>query len=83
MLFFQNIFEYDYWTNSQEFSALKDCRKVDQKTLKLMAHILGSEFVWLARLNRDFPEGILFGRNGLLKTVRSPWKKSNKTGLTF
>jgi len=63
--------------------ALKNCRKVDQKTLKLIAHILGSEFVWYGRLTGDLAKANLIWPEWSIENCPVSLKKANTTGLTF
>jgi uncharacterized damage-inducible protein DinB len=48
----QREFDYDDWANREVIAALRQPNP-PLKALRLMAHIVATEFVWLARLNGE------------------------------
>lgn len=46
----QKLFAYDVWLISRILSSLKSTSTLNQKALRLMAHLLVSEKIWLLRL---------------------------------
>ncbi len=48
--YLKRLFEYDDWANLEVVTLLQSTPYAPHKALRLMAHIVGTEFVWLARL---------------------------------
>jgi uncharacterized damage-inducible protein DinB len=48
---YKRLFEHVKWANARILEALKKTDGKPEKALKLFAHVLGAERVWLARLN--------------------------------
>jgi uncharacterized damage-inducible protein DinB len=49
----RRLFKYDRWANRQVAEALAKSVSAPPKSVKWMAHIVGSEAMWLARLTRQ------------------------------
>jgi len=49
--FFQNLFDYDFWANDTIIQNLVKAGNKSDESTRLMAHILGTEQVWLDRLD--------------------------------
>jgi uncharacterized damage-inducible protein DinB len=47
------LFACDDWANREALAALKAARTSPPRPLKLMAHIVGAEWLWLGRLERE------------------------------
>ena len=58
--FLRRLFEYDYWANSRVVENLESVNQKEQP-LKYFSHVLGSQFIWLARLHAQDTSG------------KSPW----------
>lgn len=48
----QRLFQYDAWANRETLHSLKGGQAPEQ-CLRWMAHIVGAEYLWLARLRRE------------------------------
>ncbi len=47
---FQQLFRYDAWANSEVLASLRAAGTPPPRSLKLIAHILGTEYVWFSRI---------------------------------
>jgi uncharacterized damage-inducible protein DinB len=50
---FVRLFRYDDWANREELRALRE--SANAQALRLFAHIIGTEWVWYARLRGEPP----------------------------
>src|SRR5687767_11056038 len=50
---FQTLFEYDAWANREVVAALKKIPSPPPKSVKVAAHIVAAEWLWLNRLHRE------------------------------
>jgi len=46
----RHLFSYDNWANREVIGALSSLSNAPQKAVRLMAHVIGTECVWFARL---------------------------------
>lgn len=46
----QRLFQYDDWANREVVAALEGLPAAPPKAVRLMAHVVATEFVWLVRL---------------------------------
>jgi uncharacterized damage-inducible protein DinB len=49
----RHLFAYDDWANREVIASFKKTGAPPPRSLSLMAHILGAEYVWFARLNQE------------------------------
>jgi len=49
----QHFVNYDYWANRGVLASFKAANPVPQRGLKLLAHIIGAEFIWWARIKGE------------------------------
>jgi uncharacterized damage-inducible protein DinB len=49
------LFEYDAWANREVLSNLRGLPAPQPRPLKLIAHILASQHLWMSRLDRRHP----------------------------
>src|SRR5919107_2603807 len=47
----QRLLKYDAWANQETVGSLHD--RPPERSLRWMAHIVGAEYLWLARLNGE------------------------------
>lgn len=52
LAYFKKQFNYDDWANREVIGALQALAYAPHKAVRLMAHVVAVEFVWLARLER-------------------------------
>lgn len=50
---YRRFFQYDHWANLEVIHSLKDENHISARSLALLAHILGAEYVWLSRLKQE------------------------------
>ncbi len=48
----QRLFDYDDWANLEEVRHLRSLAAPPEKALRILAHIVGTEWLWLGRLRR-------------------------------
>jgi uncharacterized damage-inducible protein DinB len=51
--YFIRLFNYDAWANREVLTTLRSGAKVQDRSLKFIAHILASERLWLERLKLE------------------------------
>jgi uncharacterized damage-inducible protein DinB len=49
----ERLFDYDAWANREEVQHLRSLEKPPEKAVKILAHIIGTEWLFLGRLRRD------------------------------
>ncbi len=52
---YQQLVRYDEWANLEMIASFKNASSPPARSLKFMAHIIGAEHVWLARLLQREP----------------------------
>ncbi len=50
---FRRLFQYDRWANQEVLNFLKAAKDTPARSLALLAHILGAEYVWYSRLRQE------------------------------
>ena len=77
---FLRNFAYDYWANRECLSALSAASPAPPKVLRLIAHTLSAQMLWLERLQRVpqsvavWPSSTLEDCGGLADEMLSAWK---------
>ncbi|MGZ4789299.1 MAG: DinB family protein [Terriglobales bacterium] len=51
--YLERLFEYDDWANREVVAALRALPYAPHKAVRLMAHVVAVEYVWLARLKHQ------------------------------
>ena len=49
------LFDYDDWANREEVRHLRSLKSPPPHSLKILAHIVGTEWLWLGRLRGEKP----------------------------
>ncbi len=52
---FRRLLHYDQWANGETLRNLRESTEAPPPTVRWLAHIVGSEYVWLARLREEAP----------------------------
>jgi uncharacterized damage-inducible protein DinB len=52
---FRRLLHYDQWANAETLRNLRDSAGAPLSAVRWMAHIIGAEYVWLARLREEAP----------------------------
>ena len=55
LAYLRRLFAYDDWANREVLAALRNAPNPPARSLKLIAHILSAEGLWLARINQEKP----------------------------
>lgn len=50
---FHQLFRYDDWANREVLVSLRSAGNSPERSLKLLGHILGAEYVWYSRLKSE------------------------------
>ncbi len=50
---FRRLFAYDDWANREVLASFQSVGTTPRRWITLLAHILGTEYVWYSRLNRE------------------------------
>ncbi len=53
--YLHRLFAYDDWANREVLAALRNAPNLPARSLKLIAHVLSAERLWLARINQENP----------------------------
>ncbi len=78
---FLRNFAYDYWANRECLSALSAASPAPPKVLRLIAHTLSAQMLWLERLQRVpqsvavWPSSTLEDCGALADEMLSAWKE--------
>jgi len=51
----QRLVDYDDWANREEVRHLRSLRSPPQQAIKILAHIVGTQWLWLGRLRSETP----------------------------
>lgn len=78
---FARMFSYDRWANRECLSALKAAGSDDPKVLRLIAHTISAQKLWLERLQREpqsmsvWPSSTIAQCAALADDMAAAWKK--------
>ncbi len=53
--YLRRLFVYDHWANREVLQSLHAVETPPSRSLKLIAHVLGTEYVWLSRIQPQPP----------------------------
>jgi uncharacterized damage-inducible protein DinB len=53
---FARLFDHLYWADQNVLESLRAARNPPAKAIELYGHVLGSEHVWMARINGEQPK---------------------------
>ncbi len=51
--YLRQLFAYDHWANREVLQSLHAVEPPPSRSLRLMAHVLGTEYVWLSRIQQQ------------------------------
>lgn len=51
--YLRRLFAYDDWANHETLRSMRAADTPPSRSLKLMAHVLGTEYVWLSRIQQQ------------------------------
>jgi uncharacterized damage-inducible protein DinB len=53
--YFSRLLEHDRWANAETLHSIRAASAPPPRAIRWMAHIVGAEFLWLARLKQEAP----------------------------
>jgi uncharacterized damage-inducible protein DinB len=53
---YERVFKYDHWANREEVTHLRSLEHLPAGAVRLLAHIVGASWLWLARLQDGQPK---------------------------
>ena len=51
----RHFIRYDHWANQEVLASFRQTDSLPQRPLRLMAHIIGAEFIWWSRVKNETP----------------------------
>jgi uncharacterized damage-inducible protein DinB len=54
----RKLFDYDDWANREEVRHLRSLAEPPGRAIKILAHIIGTEWLWLGRLRHEKPAAV-------------------------
>ena len=81
MIDFQRLFAYDNWANREEVRTLRALANPPAAAIRILAHIIGTEWLFLGRLRRDpkpavvWPDLTLDQIGQQIDRLRVEWKQ--------
>jgi len=55
LTYYGRLLDYDHWANRETLRHLRESAEAPPLAVRWMAHIIGSEYLWLARLREEAP----------------------------
>jgi uncharacterized damage-inducible protein DinB len=77
--YLHRLFAYDDWANREVLAALRNAPNPAARSLKLIAHVLSAEGLWLARINQENPSLPVWPE----LTLAQCEAEANKLGVSF
>lgn len=77
--YLQQLFTYDHWANAEAIRSLGAASRAPERAVKIMAHVLGAEWLWLARLRNEpsavavWPEWDMDEMRKSLESIKGEW----------
>lgn len=77
--YLRHLFDYDRWANREALASLRALSSPPPRPVKLLAHIVAAEWLWLNRLRREkqamavWPDFPLTGCEAELDALERPW----------
>ncbi len=86
---FPRLFRYDDWANQEALRSLRALSEPPTRGVKIMAHIVNTQWVWMSRLKQDGHRVVVWPDFGLdecakqLPVLQQAWEKYLKTRTPF
>jgi uncharacterized damage-inducible protein DinB len=86
---YPRLFDYDQWANHEVLRTLQALQQPPQRSVKLIAHIVGTQFVWYARIMRTpspvpvWPDWTLQQTTAPMAEIAEKWKELASRGERF
>jgi len=84
----ERLFAYDDWANREEVRHLRSLAAPPQQAIKILAHIVGTEWLWLGRLQRAAKPAVVWPDWNLdqcqkeIDRIRDEWPREfNRTDV--
>jgi|SRR5215470_2197402 len=52
----RRLFSYDHWANLEVLSSFRNAGAPPERSVKLLAHVVGTEYTWFSRLVQEKPQ---------------------------
>jgi len=81
LTYLKKLFSYDDWANHQALRSLQGMAKAPARSMKLMAHIINAEWLWMSRMKADGQKVAVWPDYGLdecerqLPQLREAWQR--------
>jgi uncharacterized damage-inducible protein DinB len=78
--YIREMFLYDDWANREALRSLQEMEHPPERARKIMAHIVGAELLWMARLQQGQQKTVVWPELGLrdceqqLSALRAAWE---------
>lgn len=88
LLYLKTLFAYDNWANHEAIRSLRPIAKAPARAVKLMAHIVNTEWLWMSRLKQDgrkvvvWPDYRLDEAEQQLPVLHGAWERFLDTRTT-
>jgi uncharacterized damage-inducible protein DinB len=88
LLYLKTLFAYDDWANHEALRSLRVLSLPPARALKVMAHIINTQWLWMSRLKQDGHKVVVWPEYGLeeaeqqLPVLRGAWQKFLDTRTT-
>lgn len=63
--YLKTLFAYDDWANRESLASLRGIGSLPPRAIEVMAHIVGSEWLWLGRLKQNKEPAVVWPRLSL------------------
>ena len=80
--YYQRLFDYDYWANSETLASLRTVPTGAEKPRKAFSHVIGAQRVWLSRFEdpappsaQPWPDLALEDCASAIEDLRGQWKE--------
>lgn len=88
LAYLKTLFGYDDWANQEALSSLRAMPAAPVRAVKVMTHIVNTEWLWMSRLKQDGHKVVVWPDYGLdeaaqqLPVLRAAWEKFLDTRTT-
>src|SRR5690349_11448523 len=86
---FARLFAYDRWANDVVLRTLQQLQDPPQRAVKVMAHIVGTQYVWYTRMMGDpnsvpvWPDWTVAQIGAPAAEIAAKWKEAATLGEDF
>lgn len=81
--YFLKLFRYNEWANNQVIKAMEQSSNLDPQAVKLLAHLIASQNIWLARILKSDTTNIEMWPNDTLDDCKGKIQQSSEEWTEF